>query len=71
MRQRARGEYEWALEVVGRLQVPERASLDETIALVARQAGRPLAVVPASETPGPIDPIKCETIVTPPAARAA
>ncbi|MFC7895431.1 hypothetical protein [Streptomyces sp. NPDC057381] len=70
MRQRARGEYEWALEVVGRLQVPERASLDETIALVARQVGRPLAVVQASETPGPIDRHR-ETIMIPPAALAA
>ncbi|MFI2429751.1 serine/threonine protein kinase [Streptomyces sp. NPDC018955] len=46
MRGRARGEYEWALEVVGRLQVPEQAGLDEVIALVARQVGRPLAAVP-------------------------
>ncbi|MET7296754.1 hypothetical protein ABZS79_32455 [Streptomyces griseoloalbus] len=46
MRGRARGEYEWALEVVGRLQVPEQASPDEVIALVARRVGRPLAVVP-------------------------
>ncbi|MEW2079941.1 hypothetical protein AB0941_41580 [Streptomyces sp. NPDC013433] len=64
MRGRARGEYEWALEVVGRLQVPEQASLDEVIALVARQVGRPLAVVPieAPVTNGAGDPLPCTAV---------
>lgn len=46
MRRRARGESEWALDVIRRLEVPAQASLDDVITLVARRIGRQIAVVP-------------------------
>ncbi|MEW2267960.1 hypothetical protein ACGF5T_30880 [Streptomyces sp. NPDC047853] len=50
MRWRARGEYEWAREVIRDLEVPEQTSLDDVIALVSRRIGQPVTVVPIDAT---------------------